>query len=773
MNRRIFFIYNLSFIYGILITYLIFEKSELIIGILLLCFSIYIINNVKDFSLEIKKYLIGFVIFGIIIFQISYIFSCVDNVENKYVKGKICKINQKDNKSEILIKPDNLHGKILVNYYGKSFIKDEAEGNIIAFTSDLKKPSGSRNPGAFNYKLYLKSKKVYYLSNLRRKPKIYQVNNPITKFEQNLIKKRNKFKAGLDIIEDKNAKAILIGAILGEKESLAEEEYNYFKLNGTAHILAVSGLHVGFIYLLIKKILKNSKGKIATIFSVLLMIIYGNITGYGTATVRALLMFFYGISTRYLKKPFDMLTAASTASFIQLVFNPYLLFNNGFQMSYLAILGIIFFANPMSYLFGKVISFPISIQLGLTPYILYSYNYFNPLTILINIPIIFLASIFIPIGILVFAIEIMLGIYPRTFIELIGIMAGIESYMNKFLYFNGEFVFNRLMVNLGIIIFIYGTTLLLFSEYSRVEIIRKNYLHLLKTGIQIFILVILLSVGFKNDFLNTQAVFIDVGQGDAIHIRVDEGVFKKKKNYIIDGGGKIDYNIGEKILKDYFLKNGVNEVDAAFITHLHTDHYKGVCELSKEKMVKNIYVYEAYKLNEDKISKETNLSGKHIKYLAKGDIVKLGKGASIEILWPNRESDNKYEDIIKDETDENKLSLVFKININDQSILVTGDIDSELMKELAYTEQSNLKSTIIKVPHHGSKYSIDDEFINYVNPQIAIIQVGKNNYGHPSKEAIEFYKKHNIKVLRNDIYGAIGIKFTDDNRINIKKMIEY
>ena len=81
----------------------------------------------------------------------------------------------------------------------------------------------------------------------------------------------------------------------------------------------------------------------------------------------------------------------------------------------------------------------------------------------------------------------------------------------------------------------------------------------------------------KSGFEEASLIFVDVGQGDCIHFKTAEG-----ESYLIDGGGKEGYNTGRETLRDYLLKNGVKKVEGAFVTHLHTDHYKGIAELCRK-----------------------------------------------------------------------------------------------------------------------------------------------------------------------------------------------
>lgn len=212
---------------------------------------------------------------------------------------------------------------------------------------------------------------------------------------------------------------------------------------------------------------------------------------------------------------------------------------------------------------------------------------------------------------------------------------------------------------------------------------------------------------------------------------------------MIDGGGKIDYNVGKKILKPYLLKNRVSNVDLAIATHLHTDHFKGLKELQEEGMIKNMK------------------SG-----IAAGKTFSVSEDVKIETLWPLTLEGDEIQD-------ENDNCSVFMVYFNNFKILVTGDLDEAGERKMIefYGKEEKLKADILKVGHHGSKTSTSDEFLNAVSPEYAVIQVGKNNYGHPDIKIIEKCRKRGIIVLRNDTHGAVGFSFKE-GKIQHHEMME-
>ena len=274
------------------------------------------------------------------------------------------------------------------------------------------------------------------------------------------------------------------------------------------------------------------------------------------------------------------------------------------------------------------------------------------------------------------------------------------------------------------------------SEYFYLLVIRRKYKLISVTVAGILLFSFTIDFLSHNPISDCDVIFVDVGQGDCIHIRDGD------TNILIDGGGSLSYNIGKNTLKPYLLKNGVKQIDLALATHLHTDHYKGLEELKEEGLIKRLEVNQT--------------TGS--RYNA--------PNISIETLWPvSLENDNTQ--------DENENCSVFMIKYNEVKILVTGDLDTKGEEAMVkyYANTDSLKADILKIGHHGSHTSTCDNFLKAVNPRFCVIQVGKNNYGHPSAKILEKLAKSSIITLRNDSHGAIGFSFKNE-KISYYTMIQ-
>ena len=180
---------------------------------------------------------------------------------------------------------------------------------------------------------------------------------------------------------------------------------------------------------------------------------------------------------------------------------------------------------------------------------------------------------------------------------------------------------------------------------------------------------------------------------------------------------------------------------------------------------------EGNKVLEEKLKKE---SGAKFLYLHKGQRVTLGENVYLDILAPEKKTKQEYEEMAHNQEDENASSLIMKLTCENCSVLITGDLDQDGESGLVdmYGEKG-LHCDVLKVAHHGSKYSSCDKFIDAVSPKAAVFQVGKNNFGHPDKTVIEKYRQRVIMVYRNDTSGAIGISIRKGGRgISVQRMMK-
>lgn len=259
--------------------------------------------------------------------------------------------------------------------------------------------------------------------------------------------------------------------------------------------------------------------------------------------------------------------------------------------------------------------------------------------------------------------------------------------------------------------------------------------------------------------------FIDVGQGDSCFIMT-----KHNKKILIDGGGSesSSFDVGEKTLIPYLLNQGVYTLDYVMISHFDTDHCGGVLSVLESLNVKMVMIprQEEESWNYQRFKNIVKQKRIKVKVVKAGDRIKVDKDTYFDILWPQEKqiAENRL----------NNNSIVAKLVYKNTSMLFTGDIEAIAEKEMVekYKKSSQLKSTILKVAHHGSKSSSIEELLGAVSPKIAFIGVGENNkFGHPNEGVLERLEEKKCQMYRTDQDGEITIKIKQNGSIKITKML--
>ncbi|MFW6283519.1 MAG: ComEC/Rec2 family competence protein [Minisyncoccales bacterium] len=239
--------------------------------------------------------------------------------------------------------------------------------------------------------------------------------------------------------------------------------------------------------------------------------------------------------------------------------------------------------------------------------------------------------------------------------------------------------------------------------------------------------------------------FLDVGQGDAIFIETPS-----KKQILIDGGPD------RKVLKELNkrLPFWDRKIDLLVLTHPDHDHIRGLIDVLKYYEVENILFTGVSKSSKEykEWLKNANLEKSRVFIAQKGQDFKMGE-VEFDILYP-------FENHLGREVSNiNNSSIVTKLKYKDKTFLLTGDIEKKV-EEKIIKEYENISADILKIGHHGSRHSTGKSFLKKVKPEIAVIQVGENDYGHPSELVLNKLNNFNIPVLRNDLDKEV-IFFSD------------
>ena len=792
MMRRRLTVYTLFYIAGITAGFFAFERSRIIEAAgfcAAVIAAVFFTDTGKDANTQkaviAMMFFTGFLMFSFRSLTYNAAMSYVQN--NECVRGRVMSVSVKDEKVRFIIRnSEKGPARILVTLDEKAaqrsaenagtgtaeaFVRSGAygyTGEMIEARGEYTEIPSADDPGCFDYKLYMKSKGV----TIRFKAYILEVTDtevsPATKVRRYLYGARESFISRFD----PDTQGFIRGVIFGDKSEIDEDLLEEFNNNSTGHILAVSGLHIGFLYGLLRFLTARRRTLPVSILITAVILLYGEMTMWSPATVRACIVMTISLCASHLRRCSDLLTSVSLAALMILVFQPYQLFNSGFQLSFLALCGIAFLTHPLSTVTGDTIAVMLAVQIGTIPVIAYSYCSINPLSILINVPVIMLASVLVPLCILLLMMQASILSVPAAGIELAELISYAVMKVNHILSFGGSFSVRTAGPGAAFIIVIYMIVFGLSSEWTRVMLLRKDAKAVLKQGILLLMPLAMLFSCLYDTLSDDEIIFAAVGQGDCVHIRAEghdvlidgggQAAYEKHSNN--DGSGSNDdegYNVGKSILMPYLMHSGADAVDIALVTHLHADHYKGIEELSEVFPVGAIGIPVDYRSTDHGSPEDQNTRSElpfdpaKIYYIEPDTEIDITEDVSIDVIWPVEVSDDP---IAAD--DPNEHNTVYMIRYKDIKIMVTGDLleEDELDMVDYYAGTDTLKCDILKVAHHGSKSSSAEAFLDAAKPRLAVIQCGRNNfYGHPHKQTLERLEERGIPVFRTDLSGAVGI----------------
>lgn len=532
------------------------------------------------------------------------------------------------------------------------------------------------NPNVFNYYRYLRSKGYVDLVSA-------DTLSLIEAHETLAFKIYRYIQNRLDSIYGSYS-GILKTMIIADKSSLGETDS--FKINGTLHVLAISGLHIGLLYLVLKR---TTAWIPVPYIGFYILAIYVLMIGYPISAIRALLMLILSEIATKLRRPYDMISALMLVAMLMLLINPYSIYDMGLHYSFAAIVVIGNFYKFFKDLKMDGVILPLVIQFAMMPLTIYYSHQIHLLSFLLNILIIPLVSLILNIGLftIVFPIKI-LSSFNAFLCDILMTLNTVFSKFDQMIVELPSPPLNLLMAYFILLICIY----------------EKRYLKIIKKA-SLFLVIAYCVYKFSV----VEIFFFDVGQGDGIMIK--DGF----KTYLIDGGKPTK----DLYYRNLLLSNGVDRVRYAFLSHSDSDHIGGLID-SKDLIVS--LVYQSPNDSNDNFKALSNLDQLEMSSI---DAMSLGKIRIEKIDYTLKEGNNA--------------SLVFYMEVYGKTILFTGDIEAcieeEILGQLKFVD-------IMKVPHHGSSSSSTEAFLARTKPKEAIVSVGLNAYGHPNPQVIERYKDY-------------------------------
>lgn len=622
-------------------------------------------------------------------------------------------------------------------------------------TVPFKKP---RNPGNFDQQLYYAKQNIYgYVWS----EKIISVSGAENKLMESLHKVKKAWSQSiLENMSEENGQ-VLCAMLLGEKSDVDADMKEQYQKAGISHVLAISGLHISFIGLGIYKLIRRSGVSYigSGILASLVLSIYVLMIGFSVSVVRAYVMLLFRIGADMAGRVYDMVTALMVSAALLAMYQPLYLADAAFYLSHGAILGILILLPCLTkmlpqkrWLEGSLAG--LAIHIALFPVLLWFYFEIPTYSILINMVVIPLMTWVLSLG--------MFGVlFSLLWLPVGKVLFGGCDWILSFFSWVSEkccrLPFSRVVFgkpNWWEVV-IYYVILLSFVFLLKKCKGKPNVAKFRKAGLLLAVFMVLIFVKVPNGKL--QITMLDVGQGDSIFMKGPRG-----HTYLVDGGSSDVDELAKYRIEPFLKSQGVGGLDYVFVSHGDLDHYSGIEEMLERQLtgvrIKQLVLPTNYK--EDKALLE----------LVE---IAMQKNVGVAVIKANQELKEGDLEITCLQPDEgrkalggNAGSMVLDVTFREFDMLLTGDVEGK-GEELLVDHLPKKTYDILKVAHHGSKYSTSERFLQFARPKIAWISAGKqNSYGHPHGETLTRLKKIQSEVFQTTKYGAIMVE-TDGDLIDI------
>jgi competence protein ComEC len=578
-----------------------------------------------------------------------------------------------------------------------------------------------------------------------------------------------RFEAALSYLPQ-DQQNLIKGVFLGEKAGLSDSDKRLLSQTGIMHAFSVSGLHVGYIILFGLMIFGTSRKNRWLRLAIIsfLIIFYVSLTGLNPPIIRASLMGIVGLLAFSLDRKADTYTSLAISAAFCLLWRPLLIFDAGFQLSFVAVFGILYLAPlfykvlPGSGFINRAFAVTFAACLATIPLVAY---YFYLLS--------FAAMSVSPILVLLIGVVVILAFISCIFsifslvLAVLPLAAGgwIMEFVYNLATWIGSWPISYVPVArpaIWAIVLFYVVLLLLpplLAKKGRWPV-----------WLIILLLLLLLISPFGKQSDNSQyfadvagragvmeVTFIDVGQGDSALVVTPRGHY-----ILIDGGGKLNDGkwIGEKVLLPYLQSRGVKELDLVICSHPHDDHISGLLTAIENLGTEALMTADAFADVElqKQLEAEAGLAGAKIIYVAAGEKYLVEEDLYLTVFAP-------YKGQSYDDDSANKGSVVAKLSYYDIDFLFTGDLEGDNLDALS---EQPVDAEVLKLPHHGSRSSFDTDFYKKVAPKVVVISVGENNsYGHPASVVTDYFKQKSIPIYRTDLHGGISF-FSDGYALEVQ-----
>ncbi len=682
------------------------------------------------------------------------------------------------------------------------------QGDRVSFRAIVRRPSGSFNPGGFNYAMYLERQGIDAIATVTGPHAVqflesgsahawWAIWNLFDRWRSNV-----RFAAVQTLSQP--ALGLYLGIIIGDRGYLDTELRDQFMATGTVHLLSISGSHLGLVALLIFAVVRwttillpsnwllamsrrITPTRMAAVCTLLPVAGYACLAGAELATIRSLLMVIVGLSAIWLGQERRLFHALSAAALVLLLHDPQALFDISFQLSFLSVIAMAAWLSwPAAVQTEELPAEPSLLRtcirwgrdsiamsgivtlltLPLVAYYFYQLPWLGLFTNVLAVPV--MGILLVPVGLVSAIWQIAIGgtILPLAalnqwlleyfvdVVRLISMLPGGEWHVAAPSVFS--------------IVLFYGCLMLLWRRVGG-----EAFRWAAGAGVLVILLWWAWSPRIFLDGDYFRVTFLDVGQGDSAVIELPNG-----QVVLIDGGATYErFDMGRAVVAPFLWNRGIRTIDQVIGTHPQLDHVGGLAWVVRHFVVKQywgsgetreelFYRRLQESLATQGLSERVVSEGQEIVSSGPCRLVALNPQIDGDRAMPPHKSRSGGHEL-------NNRSVVTRLTCGTHTMLFAADVEHHGLLRMSRSPLHG-PVDVLKVPHHGAVSSLNYAWLASVHPQYAVFSAGRHNsYRHPADAVLDAYKSEGSMVLRTDHDG--GIWFTgrvSDDRLHVHRASE-
>ena len=671
-------------------------------------------------------------------------------------------------------------------------------GDRITFRARLRPPFGTRNPGGFDYGAYLRDRGIHAVAVVRGSGRI-RVQHPgafdlSAQAWSQIDRWRNQVRQAAISTLRQPARGLFLGMIVGEQNDISPDVRDDFMTTGTVHIISISGSHLGLLafvsFLGVRGLTRRMPARwlerlscvvtprqLAVLVTIPMVLFYTLLSGAHVATVRSLLMILLYLFAVWIGHERQILIALGIAALGTTLADPKALYDLSFQLSYVSVLAIALVFRwstsdneeddmPQAAMvklkhWGKQYALmTLAATVGTVPLVAYYFNQVAWLGLFANAVVVPLVGLLVvPLGLGASMIVLIGGLDSLPFGWLHQeIMDGLTSVVGMLATIPGA----EWHVASPSILSMAGFYLCLMVALLS----RKRTFRVISVSALLFCLLWWVwspRQVFDDDTL--RVTFLDVGQGDATVFELPGG-----ETILVDGGAAYErWDIGRMVVGPYLWDRGIRRLTHVIATHPQLDHVGGLSWIIDNFEIDHYWSNGIPRTNPfyQRLRNTIEQQGLVERIARAGEeLIQEGPCRLISLNPPLTEGDATLHEFRGSKL--NNLSVVLSLTCGKHSILLTADAEVEALAGLS--DHPLVRSaTVVKIPHHGAKSSLNRQWIQRLNAETAVVSAGQGNrYGHPAQEVLKAYE--HMTIYRTDSHGAIVLSAKPDTaEIHIRR----